>query len=69
MIYLDKLDKALERWSRDNKGDGLASTLEAWLSGIHDRLVEDECTVVFCGRDRNAVPESLIRQFDKALIA
>jgi AAA+ superfamily predicted ATPase len=69
VIYLDKLDKALERWSRDNKGDGLASTLEAWLSGIHDRLVEDECTVVFCGRDRNAVPESLIRQFDKALIA
>jgi hypothetical protein len=69
VIYLDKLDKALERWSRDNVGDGLAGMLESWLGRVHDRLVEDECTVVFTGRDRNAVPESLVRKFDKALIA
>lgn len=68
VIYLDKLDKALERWARENVGDGLSETLERWLARAKSRLVEDECTLVFTGRDRRAVPESLLAQFDKTLI-
>jgi hypothetical protein len=68
VIYLDKLDKALERWERDKAGEGLAATLEEWLPRAKAKLLEDECTVVFTGRDRAAVPESLVSQFDKSLL-
>lgn len=70
VIYLDKLDKALERWSRSSNGSpSMASTLEEWLGHSKEKLLEDECTVVFTGRDRSLVPESLIQKFDKSLIA
>ncbi len=70
VIYLDKLDKALVQWSRNRSGDqGLAAMLEEWLGHARTRLLEDECTVVFTGRDRASVPDSLARKFDKCLAA
>jgi hypothetical protein len=69
VIYLDKLDKALGAWERKHGQDGLGSQLEAWLSKAKPKLLEDECTVVFTGRERGAVPQSLVEKFDKALIA
>lgn len=70
VIYLDKLDKALIQWARTHNGDmGLASTLEEWLGRAKGRLLDDECTVVFTGRDRATVPESLVGKFDKCLAA
>jgi SpoVK/Ycf46/Vps4 family AAA+-type ATPase len=71
VIYLDKLDGALARWQQTDAGErrSLAAVLEEWLGRAKPRLVEDECTVVFSGRDRDAVPESLIGQFDKTLLA
>ncbi len=69
VIYLDKLDKALERSSRES-GDGfLTQSLEQWLSTAKPRLLEDECTVVFTGRSEGGIPESLVRCFDKTLVA
>jgi hypothetical protein len=68
VIYLDKLDKALDRWP-ETDGVSLASRLESWLGHAHQRLLDDECTVVFTGRERGSVPESLISKFDKALVA
>jgi AAA+ superfamily predicted ATPase len=70
VIYLDKLDKALQMWDRRQAdGANLSSQLEEWLTRAKPKLLEDECTVVFTGRDRNAVPQSLVDKFDKALIA
>jgi hypothetical protein len=70
VIYLDKLDKALVQWARTHQGDdGLTAMLQAWLGRSKQRLLEDECTLVFTGRDRSSVPESLIAQFDKTLSA
>jgi SpoVK/Ycf46/Vps4 family AAA+-type ATPase len=71
VIYLDKLDKALAHRSQaGQEGSALAATLEGWLgSGIKERLLEDECTVVFTGRDRASVPEPLAGKFDKVLAA
>jgi hypothetical protein len=70
VIYLDKMDKAITHWQRTHGGDNsLAQTLEEWLPRAKQKLVEDECTVVFTGRDRSAVPDSLVRNFDKSLIA
>ena len=71
VIYLDKLDKALAHRSQAGEdGSALAATLEKWLGGsIKERLLEDECTLVFTGRDRAAVPESLVEKFDKTLVA
>jgi hypothetical protein len=70
VIYLDKLDKALEQWEKSHTGDhAMDGTLEAWLGRAREKLLEDECTVVFTGRDRHGVPESLVSKFDKALIA
>jgi hypothetical protein len=69
VIYLDKLDKALEQAARSNLGEGMANTLATWIEGHKQRLLDDECTVVFTGRGRDSVPESLISKFDKALIA
>jgi hypothetical protein len=69
VIYLDKLDKALGAWERKQGQDGLGTQLEAWLERAKPKLLEDECTVVFTGRDRGAVPQSLVEKFDKALIA
>lgn len=69
VIYLDKLDKALAMWDRKQGQDGLAKQLEDWLGRAKQKLLDDECTVVFTGRDRQSVPQSLIDKFDKALIA
>jgi len=69
VLYLDKLDKALVQWDGKTGGNALASTLEQWLSRAKPKLLEDECTVVFTGRDRGAVPESLGQKFDKMLVA
>lgn len=69
VIYLDKLDKALERWPAKDGQPSLAQMLEKWLPETHQRLLDDECTVVFTGRDKNAVPASLVQAFDKALLA
>jgi ATP-dependent 26S proteasome regulatory subunit len=68
VIYLDKLDKAIVHWARTHEGDmALAKTLEEWLPKAKARLLEDECTVVFTGRDAAAVPPSLLHSFDKHL--
>jgi len=69
VVYLDKLDKALARWAESGDGESLETMLEGWLGGARQRLLDDECTVVFTGGDRQAVPERLVRQFDKSLIA
>lgn len=70
VIYLDKLDKALQMWDRkQTDGSSLASELETWLGQAKPKLLEDECTVVFTGREREGVPPSLVDKFDKALIA
>ena len=70
VIYLDKLDKALVHWARTHNGDmGLASTLEEWLGRSKPRLLDDECTVVFTGREQGTVPDSLVKKFDKCLTA
>jgi len=68
VIYLDKLDKALDRWP-DSDRASLATRLEKWLGEAHQRLLDDECTVVFTGREQGSVPDSLIQKFDKALVA
>lgn len=68
VIYLDKLDKAIAQWSRTHDGDNaLADTLEKWLDRAKPRLMDDECTVVFTGREPGVIPESLVRRFDKTL--
>jgi len=70
VIYLDKLDKAIDHWARTHDGStALAETLEPWLQRSKQRLLDDDCTVVFTGRDRAAVPASLIDKFDKTLDA
>ena len=70
VIYLDKLDKALIHWERTHPGDtSMAATLEGWLGSTRQRLLDDECTVVFTGRERGAVPASLGEKFDKTLIS
>lgn len=69
VIYLDKLDKALVAWERKQGQDGLAEQLGEWLDRAKPKLLEDECTVVFTGRDRTGVPAPLIEKFDKTLIA
>lgn len=67
VIYLDKLDKALAHRSQQ-EGGSLASTLTAWLSGVKQKLIDDECTVVFTGRESAVVPAALVAQFDKTLL-
>ena len=70
VIYLDKLDKALERWARTHDGStDLTQRLETWLGTAHSKLLEDECTLVFTGRDRESVPDTLVQKFDKSLLA
>jgi SpoVK/Ycf46/Vps4 family AAA+-type ATPase len=70
VIYLDKLDKALAHRSQSGAdGSSLAATLEQWLEGSKEKLLEDECTLVFTGREQGAVPQSLTRRFDKVLTA
>ena len=70
VIYLDKLDKALTHRSQTGQdGSSLAATLEKWLAGSKQQLLEDECTLAFTGRERGAVPEGLVRRFDKVLAA
>jgi hypothetical protein len=69
VIYLDKLDKALVRWEKNDDSNTLAATLQGWLKSTKARLLEDECTVVFTGREKECVPESLIGSFDKSLLA
>lgn len=70
VMYLDKLDAALAKWVKTHEGDdSLAKTLASWLVQSRNRLIEDECLLVFTGRDRGAVPQELIAAFDKALIA
>jgi SpoVK/Ycf46/Vps4 family AAA+-type ATPase len=69
VIYLDKIDKALAQWSGERHGtDGLAECLEQWLPKSREKLLEDECTVVFTGRDAGAIPAGLVQKFDKTLI-
>jgi len=68
VIYLDKLDKALDRWrEKPGQSRGLEERLEAWLERAKTRLRDDECTVVFTGRAGDSVPTSLASKFDKAL--
>jgi hypothetical protein len=69
VIYLDKLDKALERWPSADGKPSLSALLEKWLPETHQRLLDDECMVVFTGRDRGSVPAHLVQAFDKALVA
>jgi SpoVK/Ycf46/Vps4 family AAA+-type ATPase len=70
VIYLDKLDKALARATREGDGaSGMAATLESWIGTAKQKLLDDECTVVFTGRDPALVPASLVQAFDKNLIA
>jgi hypothetical protein len=70
VLYLDKLDKAIARWEqKDGALPSLTSMLEDWLGKSHQRLLDDECTVVFTGRERGAVPETLAAKFDKALLS
>jgi len=70
VIYLDKLDKALAHRSQTGgAGSSLASTLEQWLGQTRQQLLDDECTLVFTGRDQGTVPEGLVRAFDKVLSA
>lgn len=69
VIYLDKLDKALARWEQGKHEGSLAALLEDWLGKSKQKLLEDECTLVFTGRDRNMVPESLLQTFCKTLLA
>lgn len=69
VIYLDKLDKALQMWDRKQAGERLSAQLESWLAQAKPKLLDDECTVVFTGREREGVPASLVEKFDKALIA
>jgi len=69
VIYLDKLDKALAAWERKQGEDGLSTQLGEWLDRAKPKLLEDECTVVFTGRERSGVPAVLAEKFDKALIA
>lgn len=68
VIYLDKLDKALIQASREGAPE-VAARLEEWLGETHQRLLDDECTVVFTGRDAGAIPQNLVSRFDKALTA
>lgn len=68
VIYLDKLDKALVQASREGATD-IATRLESWLTETRQRLLDDECTVVFTGRDSGAIPQSLVSKFDKSLTA
>jgi SpoVK/Ycf46/Vps4 family AAA+-type ATPase len=65
VIYLDKLDKALDHAARKD-GGWFLTTLESWLANTKQRLLDDDCTVVFTGRG-GSVPESLLRNFDKKL--
>lgn len=67
VIYFDKLDKAAERWSRDEQGAVFTEMLSQWLSGAKARLLDDACTVVFTGRDAEGVPGGLKKAFDKIL--
>ena len=69
VIYLDKLDKALDRAGRIEGGATLAKELEDWICNSKPRLLEDECTVIFTGRNGGHVPPSLIKCFDKQLVA
>lgn len=70
VIYLDKVDKAITHWARTHDGSmALAETLESWLGRAKPKLLEDECTVVFTGRDQGGVPDSLIGKFDKTLVS
>jgi len=68
VIYLDKLDKALVQASREGAND-VVTHLEQWLGDTRQRLLDDECTVVFTGRDAGAIPQSIISKFDKTLSA
>ena len=67
VIYFDKLDKAAERWSRDEQGGAFTEMLSKWLRGAKPRLLDDACTVVFTGRDSGGVPTGLKQAFDKTL--
>ncbi|MFN3648074.1 MAG: AAA family ATPase [Armatimonadota bacterium] len=70
VMYLDKLDAALAKWKKLHEGDdSLAKTLCSWLRQSKEKLVNDECLLVFTGRDQSAVPQELISCFNKALIA
>jgi AAA+ superfamily predicted ATPase len=68
VIYLDKLDKALAHSSQQDSAP-LVATLGNWLEKSKDKLREDNCTVVFTGRERTGVPDHLVQKFDKALFA
>lgn len=67
VIYFDKLDKAAERWSRDERGAVFTEMLTQWLGTAKPRLLDDACTVVFTGREAAGVPGGLKQAFDKTL--
>lgn len=66
LCYLDKLDRLLETWDRqrpDRAGE-LAEQVRVWLLKKKAALVERNDAVVFTGRNRNAIPDSLLQAFD-----
>ncbi len=70
VIYLDKLDKALKQWAgHHGRGDTFTTAIENWLRDAKPRLLEDQCTVVFTGRELDAIPAQLQAGFDKKLSA
>ncbi len=70
VIYLDKLDKALAHWAQHQPTRGnLEEMLCTFLKDSRQRLIDDECTVVFTGRDLAAIPDTLTPCFDKTLSA
>lgn len=69
VIYLDKLDKALGQAEKSGSDSAFVDRLAGWLSESRSRLLDDECTVVFTGREPDGVPEPLRSRFDKCLIA
>lgn len=70
VILLEKLDGALRCWSERESaaGERVARILCGWLRNNKQKLLEDNCTLVFTGRSREALPDSLVGCFDKSLV-
>jgi len=71
VILLEKLDRAVRRWEerRAEDGDLFASTICKWMKDNRQRLLDDNCTVVFTGRDETSIPPTLLNCFDKTLVS
>ena len=71
LCYLDKLDRMLETWDRQNPDQAgkLAEQVRVWLEAKKPALMERNDAVVFTGRNPDAIPESLRRAFDAVFTA